>query len=273
MGPTVVVVGATVVVVVVVGATVVVVVGATVVVVVVGATVVVVVVGATVVVVVHITFTVDVEGAQPDPPCEMVQTNELIPGVSPVTVVPGFVALLNVPLPLETVHNPEPTTGVFAAKVTVDEHGTFWEVPASETVNGEREMVTSDVEGVQVVPIDVHRKVFAPNPRPVTEEVGELGEAMVPDPDTRVHVPVLATNKLVPVLNVPPVVSVFPAKVVVEAHPTLVLVPALAVVGQEPHPLGQGSHKSPTRSTSASSWFALASVGQLSFRSQTVSPS
>ena len=134
-------------------------------------------------------------------------------------------------------------------------------------------MVTSEVDALHVVPMEVQRKTLAPGPSPVTELVGELGETMVPDPDTRVHVPVFATNELVPVLNVPPEVSVLPAKVVVEAHPTLVLVPALAVVGHEPHPLGQGSHAVPTRSASASSWLVLASVGQLSFGSHTVSAS
>ena len=217
------------------------------------------------------TFVVDDEATHVE--SEMVHTNVLVPVDRPVTVVVGLAESANTPLPACTVHNPVPTVGVFAAMVTVRMQGKLWSGPATLVVTVVRVMVTSEVDALHVVPMEVQRKTLAPNPRPVTDEVGELGETMVPAPDTRVHVPVLTTNELVPVLNVPPVVSVLPAKVVVEAHPTLVLVPALAVVGQEPHPLGQGSHKSPTRSTSASSWLVLASVGQLSFGSQTVSPS
>ena len=44
--------------------------------------------------------------------------------------------------------------------------------------------------------------MFGPTPNPVTPDVGELGEVIVPDPLTRVHNPV-------------PVVGVFPASVAV----------------------------------------------------------
>jgi hypothetical protein len=107
-------------------------------------------------------------------------------------------------------------------------------------VTAERVTVTSDVDGVQVIPIDVHRKTFGPAPRPDTSVEEDVGLAMDPAPDMRDHVPVLGLNVLDPVLNVPPVVSVFPTKVVVDAQPTLVLVPALAVVGHEAHRWGKG---------------------------------
>ena len=58
---------------------------------------------------------------------------------------------------------------------------------------------------------------MAPNPNPVTVDVGELGFVIVPLPLTNVHVPV-------------PTVGVFPAKVALAEHKVW-LVPALDVVG------------------------------------------
>ena len=51
----------------------------------------------------------------------------------------------------------------------------------------------------------VHSKIFGPTPNPVTPEVGDVGEVIVPAPLTSVHNPV-------------PVVGVFPASVAVVAQ-------------------------------------------------------
>ena len=49
----------------------------------------------------------------------------------------------------------------------------------------------------------VHRNLLGPIPRPVTPEVGELGEVIAPVPLTKVHVPTAGAT------------AVFPAKVAV----------------------------------------------------------
>lgn len=53
--------------------------------------------------------------------------------------------------------------------------------------------------------VTVHTKIFGPAPRPVTVDVGEDGDKMVPAPETSVHIPV-------------PYVKVFPARVAVFVH-------------------------------------------------------
>jgi len=49
----------------------------------------------------------------------------------------------------------------------------------------------------------VHRNLLGPIPRPVTPEVGELGEVIAPVPLTKVHVPTAGAT------------AVFPAKIAV----------------------------------------------------------
>jgi hypothetical protein len=66
---------------------------------------------------------------------------------------------------------------------------------------GSRVIVTSSIEDGHVPLEIVQRKTFAPTVSPVTAELGELGETIVPVPETSVHVPV-------------PVDGVFPANVV-----------------------------------------------------------
>ena len=67
-------------------------------------------------------------------------------------------------------------------------------------------IITSSVEVEQGELETLQRKVtVVPALKPVTPEVGELGVAMVPVPDTTVHCPV-------------PVVGVLPAKVALVPH-------------------------------------------------------
>ena len=61
-------------------------------------------------------------------------------------------------------------------------------------------MVTSSTDEGHVPFVIVQRKTFVPTLNPVTPELGELGERIVPVPVTNVHVPV-------------PVDGVFPASV------------------------------------------------------------
>src|SRR6266567_8861803 len=81
--------------------------------------------------------------------------------------------------------------------------------------DGLRVMVTSEVESVQVPLWIVQRKTFAPNPRPVTPDVGLLGVVIVPVPLTSVHVPV-------------PTVGLLPARVAVLVSQKAWSAPALA---------------------------------------------
>ena len=78
-------------------------------------------------------------------------------------------------------------------------------------------MVTSSEEDGHVPFEMVQRKTFAPVPKPVTPELEEFGDVIVPVPETSVHVPV-------------PTAGGFPASVVEDAQ-IVWSGPAEAVVG------------------------------------------
>ena len=78
-------------------------------------------------------------------------------------------------------------------------------------------IVTSSAEAGHGLFVIVQRNTFGPTPNPVTVEFGEFGLVIVPDPLTKLHVPV-------------PTVGVLPARVAVEPH-TDWSGPALDVVG------------------------------------------
>ena len=132
---------------------------------------------------------------------EIVQRKIFVPTPRSVIVVLCDVGATIVPVPEISVHMPVPVTGVFAA-IVVTESQSVWSGPAAATVGaGSRVIVTSSKDGGQVPFVIVHRKTFAPTLNPVTPELGELGEPIVPVPEISVHVPV-------------PVDGVFPASVV-----------------------------------------------------------
>ncbi len=79
-------------------------------------------------------------------------------------------------------------------------------------------IVTSSNEAAQGGFAIVHRKTFAPVPRPVIPEVGLLGDVIVPEPLISVHVPV-------------PAAAVLPASVAVLLTQKDWSLPALATVG------------------------------------------
>lgn len=149
----------------------------------------------------------------------MVQRNTLAPTARPVTPEVGDEGVVIVPLPLTKLQLPVPEVGVLPAKVVVVTLHNDWSGPAS-AVEGVALtfIVTSSVVEAQGGLLTVQRNTFAPGSKPVTPEVGELGDVTVPEPLTNVQVPV-------------PVVGVLPANV------TLVLQilwsgPALAAVGR-----------------------------------------
>ena len=78
-------------------------------------------------------------------------------------------------------------------------------------------MVIASEVALQGALLMVQPNTFAPTPKPVTPEVGELEVVIVPAPETSVHEPV-------------PTVGVLPARVAVAAH-TVWSGPALAALG------------------------------------------
>jgi hypothetical protein len=143
------------------------------------------------------------EGAQV--PFVIVQRKIFEPTPRPVIGVVGDVGEEIVPVPEISVHVPVPVTGVFPAMVVVGPQS-VWLGPAAAVVGtGSRVIVTSSNDGGHVPFEMVQRKTFAPTLNPVTPDVGEFGEAIVPVPETSVHTPV-------------PVVGVFPASEADEAQ-------------------------------------------------------
>jgi len=119
-------------------------------------------------------------------------------------------------VPEITDHDPDPTVAVLPASVAVVAH-TVWSAPAAAVVGlSILVMVISSDVAVQGALVMVQRNTFAPTPKPVSPEVGELGVVTVPAPETRVHEPV-------------PTVGVLPARVAVVAH-TVWSAPAAATV-------------------------------------------
>ena len=80
-----------------------------------------------------------------------------------------------------------------------------------------RTMETVDVEVPQLFEI-AHWKIVLPTPSPVTPEFGEVGDVIVPEPETTVQLPV-------------PTAGVLPDRVVVVAQ-TVCEDPAAEVVGR-----------------------------------------
>lgn len=147
----------------------------------------------------------------------MVHTKELIPTLSPVTEEVGELMLLMVPLPSANDQVPVPTEGLLAAN-TLELVQMFWLGPALE-VEGARSTRNNTVstEGGQEPLVMVQANMLLPGERPVTDEVGELTEVMVPLPDTSDQVPV-------------PIEGVLPEKLVLLEQMAWSR-PALAVVG------------------------------------------
>ena len=148
---------------------------------------------------------------------EIVQLKLFAPTPRAVNPDVADVGLVMVPEPEINVHKPVPVTGTFPARVAVVAH-TDWSGPAAAIVGAVTTVIiTSSVEGAQGAFDIVQRKVFAPTPRAVRPEVGDVGVVMVPEPEINVHKPV-------------PAKGVFPARVAVVAH-TVWSGPAAAVVG------------------------------------------
>ena len=147
----------------------------------------------------------------------MVQRNTFAPTPKPVIPEVGELEVVIVPAPETSVHEPVPTVAVLPASVAEVAH-TVWSAPAAATVGlSLLVMVTSSEVAVQGALLMVQRNTFAPTPKPVIPEVGELEEVIVPLPETSVHDPV-------------PTVAVLPARVAVVAH-IVWSAPALAAVG------------------------------------------
>ena len=135
----------------------------------------------------------------------IVHINTFAPTPSPVTVDVGEPGVVIVPAPLTSVHVPVPDVAVFPASV-VPVLQIVWFGPAAAVVGAATPViVTCEEDAAQGGFEIVHSKIFGPTPNPVTPEVGEVGEVIVPAPLISVHNPV-------------PVVGVFPASVAVVAQ-------------------------------------------------------
>jgi len=151
-------------------------------------------------------------------PLLMVHTKTLLPTDKPVTVDVEELEVVTVPVPEMSAHKAVPTDGVFAEK-TDELEQIDWSVPALAIVGGASALiVTVSVEAGQEPLTMVHTNLLFPMARPVTEEVGELMEVMVPPPETSDHVPV-------------PFTAIFPLRVA-EVEQTDWSCPAFDVVGK-----------------------------------------
>jgi hypothetical protein len=150
-------------------------------------------------------------------PLLMVHWNTLAPVPNPVTPEVGEDAEVIVPAPLMSVHTPVPIVGVFPANVAVVPH-TFWVLPAAAVVGGVTPVIVTWLVDEAHEPFEMlHSKTFAPEPKAVIPDVGEVGAVTVPAPLINVHVPL-------------PVVGVLPAKVAVVPQ-TVCGLPATDIVG------------------------------------------
>jgi archaellin len=150
-----------------------------------------------------VTKTVSLDGGQLA--LLIVQTNVLTPTDSPVTAEVGLPGVVTLALPAITVHTPVPTVGALPARAAVVEQ-TVWSGPALAVVGeASRVIATVSVEDPHEPLLTVHLKRFGPTPRAVTVDVGLPGVVIVPEPLTRLQVPV-------------PTEGVFPARVAVVEH-------------------------------------------------------
>lgn len=147
--------------------------------------------------------TVEVDAGQT--PLEILHWKTLTPTLNPLTAQMFDSGVANDPLPEICVQLPTPTVGAFPLNVAVSEQTTEL-VPATAVVGTwSRMMATVDVEGGHV-PLDmVHWKTFVPVEIPVTLEFGDVGDVIIPVPETKVQTPV-------------PTTGVFPLRVAVVAH-------------------------------------------------------
>src|SRR5688572_19352683 len=90
-------------------------------------------------------------------PLVMVHWNVFVPMLNPDTVEVGEVGVAMVPVPLTSVHKPEPTVGVLPAKEVVNVLQRFWSGPAAEVLGGAYTiMLTWSVEGGHEPLVIVH---------------------------------------------------------------------------------------------------------------------
>ena len=135
----------------------------------------------------------------------IVQTNEFVPTLNPVTGEVGLPGVVTKAPPAMTVHTPVPLVGVLAANVAEAAH-TPKSAPASAVVGAwSRVIITVSFDDGHEPLLIVHTNVFAPTLRPVTPDAGLPGVVTDAPPPTTVHVPV-------------PTEAVFPASVAVDAQ-------------------------------------------------------
>jgi hypothetical protein len=135
----------------------------------------------------------------------------------PVTPVVGEFGLVIAPVPESKVHTPVPTLGVLAIKVAVVEQIVCVTVVIIALGIAETTIATVEVDGGHAPLEMLHWKMLVPTPKPLIEEFGEFGEAIVPEPEINDQVPF-------------PTLGVFPARVAVLAH-MVCEIPANETVG------------------------------------------
>jgi hypothetical protein len=131
--------------------------------------------------------TPSVEGGQA--PLLIVQMKIFGPGPRPVIPLPGWDGFAMDPLPERSVQIPEPTAGVFPARVAESAH-TDWSGPAFDTVGFVLTPMMTSSHEVGQTPLEiVQRNTLFPVLRLETEVLGSAALENVPVPKDTVHWP------------------------------------------------------------------------------------
>ena len=163
-------------------------------------------------------LTVEVLGGHT--PLLMVHANTLVPVPKAVTPLAGFVGVVIVPKPDTKLQLPLPIAGVLPDRLVAVVAHKLKSVPALAVLGLKKRVTeTVDVLGGHTPLLMVHANTLVPTPKKFTAEVGEFADAIIPLPDTKLHVPV-------------PINGVLPPRFVLVIAQILKLTPALDGVGK-----------------------------------------
>lgn len=142
------------------------------------------------------TCTLVVEVDEAHTPLEIVHCTIVVPVVNPVKLELALLGVTTVPLPETIFHNPFPTLGMFAFNTVLPVLTQMvWDGPALETVGTLSTCIVVVEMDVAQIPFAIlHCKTFIPGLVKLYVDEGEFTAAIVPVPDTKLHVPTPTTG-------------------------------------------------------------------------------